>query len=151
MYFLVGSGVWMLCLDEFSKDWAALTVPGGNKATQDFKPIHRTWWLRYSGEYPKQSPWLLKDTRSTTAQGFSPPVVKNTLTSEKSDLAQRLEVGRAQDISYGWLSQTGIILICEENCLSPQKLYFAPFSEKKCWALHLADCPMESNWDAFRK
>lgn len=66
------------------------------------------------------------------AQGFSPPVVKNTLTSEKSDVAQRLEAGRAQDITYGCFPQTGIIFISEENCLSPQKLYSAPFSEKKC-------------------
>lgn len=32
--------------------------------------------------------------------------------------------------SYGCLSQRGITFNCDRNCLSPQKLYFAPFSEK---------------------
>lgn len=46
--------------------------------------------------------------------------------------------------SYGCLSQRGITFICDRNCLSPQKLYFAPFSEKSVEFFYPAECPMES-------
>lgn len=127
----MGWGIGILCLDEFSKDWAAPTVPGGNEATWDFKPMYKTWWLRCSGDYPKQFTWVHKDTSGPQHKVFSPPVVENTLNSEKPDLAQRLEVGRAQDIIYGCLSDKGNFHLWRKLSVTTKAIFFTILWEKK--------------------
>lgn len=106
LYFPVGWAVGILCLDEFFKDWAALTAPGGSKATQDFKPIYKPdGWGRVV--IPQTTHLSSERHKGHHSTRFFSSSCKKHLDLEKSDLAQRLKLAGPRTSAMGVFHKQG--------------------------------------------